>query len=76
MCLAESIAWARNRKTFGKKLVDHQIVKFKLAHMAREIEASHALIESLTYRISVLFVNGVTDAAPLEPWHHGPPRVA
>jgi len=65
VCLEESIVWARNRKTFGKRLVEHQIVKFKIAHMAREIEASHALIESLTYRISALLSAGDDWLTPL-----------
>lgn len=38
------------RETFGKKLVDHAVIRNKLAHMARKIEATHAWMESLIYQ--------------------------
>lgn len=37
-------------KTFGKKLVDHPVIRNKLAHMARKIEATHAWMEVLIYQ--------------------------
>jgi len=32
---------AQKRETFGKKLVDHPVIRNKLAHMTRKIEATH-----------------------------------
>ena len=40
------IAYAQQRKTFGKAIVDHQAIAFKLAEMATKIEAAHGLTVS------------------------------
>ncbi|MFI5956510.1 acyl-CoA dehydrogenase family protein [Cryptosporangium sp. NPDC051539] len=37
------VAYAQQRRTFGKAIVDHQAIAFKLAEMATKIEAAHAL---------------------------------
>ena len=39
-----AIAYAQQRQTFGKPLVGHQAIQFKLAEMATKVEASHALM--------------------------------
>ena len=39
-----AIAYAQQRHTFGKPLVGHQAIQFKLAEMATKVEASHALM--------------------------------
>ena len=39
-----ALAYARERRTFGKPIVDHQAVNFRLADMAVEIEAARQLI--------------------------------
>ncbi|HEY3181141.1 MAG TPA: acyl-CoA dehydrogenase family protein [Casimicrobiaceae bacterium] len=39
-----ALAYARERKSFGKAIVEHQAVNFKLADMAVEIEAARQLI--------------------------------
>jgi alkylation response protein AidB-like acyl-CoA dehydrogenase len=41
--LNEAIAYARERKTFGKPIISHQAVQHMLADMATQIEASRAL---------------------------------
>lgn len=40
VCYEEAFRYAMKRKTFGKRLVDHQAIRTKLAHMARQIEAT------------------------------------
>ncbi|KAJ5824735.1 acyl-CoA dehydrogenase [Penicillium robsamsonii] len=45
---------AMNRETFGKKLVDHPVLRLKIANMSRETEALQAWVESLIYQISQL----------------------
>ena len=50
VCLEESMKYAHKRRTFGQKLVDHQVIRHKLANMARQIEANHAWIEQIIYR--------------------------
>ena len=54
VCYEESIKYAHKRKTFGKRLVDHPVIRNKLAHMARQIEATHAWMETLIYQSSVM----------------------
>ena len=39
-----AVAYAQQRKTFGKVIVEHQAIAFKLAEMATKVEASHALM--------------------------------
>merc|ERR1712224_857251 len=48
-CVAESLIWARTRKTFGKNLVEHQVIQHKIAEMMRVSEASMAFLEQITY---------------------------
>ncbi|KAL9551022.1 hypothetical protein PS6_005211 [Mucor atramentarius] len=50
VCIEESIKYANKRKTFGKKLIDHPVIRNKLAHMIRQVEATHAWMESLAYQ--------------------------
>lgn len=39
-----SLAYARDRMTFGKPIIEHQAVAFRLADMATEIEAARQLV--------------------------------
>lgn len=39
-----SIKYARERKTFGKPIFEHQAIQFKLAEMATKIEAARLLV--------------------------------
>lgn len=53
VCLAEAIEYAKVRKTFGKPLVKHQVIRHKLMEMARQIEANYAWIENITYSMTL-----------------------
>ena len=44
-CLEESLAYAQNRKTFGKPICEHQAIQIKLADMATAVEAARLLVE-------------------------------
>ncbi|KAJ1570046.1 hypothetical protein HK096_004459, partial [Nowakowskiella sp. JEL0078] len=50
VCFSESLAYAHKRRTFGKKLVEHPVIRQKLANMARQIEATHSWMENLIYQ--------------------------
>jgi alkylation response protein AidB-like acyl-CoA dehydrogenase len=50
VCYEESVKYANKRRTFGKKLIDHPVIRMKLAHMARQIEASYNWLENLIYQ--------------------------
>lgn len=50
VCYEESVKYANKRQTFGKKLIEHPVIRMKLAHMARQIEASYNWLENLIYQ--------------------------
>lgn len=50
VCYEESVKYAHKRKTFGKRLIDHPVIRLKLAHMARQIEASYNWMENLIFQ--------------------------
>src|SRR3954451_17196800 len=50
----ETIEYTRNRKAFGKSILDNQVVHFKLAEMQTEVE----LLRALIYRAGEALVAG------------------
>ena len=38
------VAYSQQRETFGKKIVDHQAILFRIADMASKVEAAHQLM--------------------------------
>ncbi len=52
VCYNEALAWARERHTFGKRLADHQVIRHKLVEMDRAINAHHAWLELLAWRLN------------------------
>ena len=53
-CLEESFKYSLKRKTFGKRLIDHQMIRFKIAEMARQIEATQHWLENVTYQMKTM----------------------
>jgi acyl-CoA dehydrogenase len=51
VCYQEALAWARERKTFGKRLADHQVVRHRLVDMLASIESSLAMLEGVAWRL-------------------------
>jgi alkylation response protein AidB-like acyl-CoA dehydrogenase len=51
VCLEESLKYALKRKTFGQRLIDHAVIRNKLAHMARHVESTHAALEQITFQM-------------------------
>ena len=45
-CLEESLRYAQQRKTFGKRIAEHQAIQIKLADMATRVEAARLLTEA------------------------------
>ena len=43
-CLEDSLAYAKQREAFGKKIVEFQAIQWKLADMATEIDAARLLV--------------------------------
>ena len=52
VCLDEAVEWARNRETFGRPLIHHQVIRHKLVDMAQHLEATRALLESVAWQLS------------------------
>ena len=50
VCYEESVKYAHKRKTFGKRLIEHPVIRLKLAHMVRQIEASWSWLENLIFQ--------------------------
>lgn len=50
----KTIDYTRQRKAFGKSILDNQVVHFRLAELSTEIEAFRALV----YRATELYVSG------------------
>jgi citronellyl-CoA dehydrogenase len=49
-----TIAYTRERKAFGKSILDNQVVHFRLAELRTEVEA----LRALTYRAVEMYVGG------------------
>lgn len=58
ICVEDSIVFARRRKTFGKRLIDHQVIRHKIAEMARGLEGTQRALENYAYQVKC----GVPDA--------------
>lgn len=52
VCLAEALDWAKQRKTFGKSLVHHQVIRHKLVDMAQRITALESTLDVLAWRLT------------------------
>ena len=50
VCLDEALAYARERQTFGKPLIKHQVVRHRLVDMATRIAPVRALLLDLAAR--------------------------
>ncbi len=51
-CLESSIDWAKERQTFGKPLIKHQVIRHKIADMSMRIDATEALLNQLCWQIN------------------------
>jgi acyl-CoA dehydrogenase len=61
VCLQEATAWAKERKTFGKRLGEHPVIRSKLADMMRQIEATQAWTDLCAWQ----FIEGKSRPADL-----------
>src|SRR5206468_2134185 len=57
-CLDEALAWARERATFGRHLIEHQVVRHKLVEVQTRIHAARALVYDTAWKL---------EAAPRNP---------
>jgi acyl-CoA dehydrogenase len=51
VCYDEAAAYARERQTFGKPLIAHQVIRHKLVDMAMRVNATQAYLEATAWRV-------------------------
>jgi acyl-CoA dehydrogenase len=51
-CLDHSIAWAKERVTFGKPLIRHQVIRHKIADISAQIDAVEALMNQICWIVN------------------------
>ena len=61
ICIDEALAWAKERKTFGKALIENQVIRHKISEMSRMVNATRAYMELLTWKV----MNGERPTADL-----------
>jgi acyl-CoA dehydrogenase len=49
-CYDDALDWARQRKTFGSAIVDHQVIRHRLMDMKMRIESTRAWLDAVTAR--------------------------
>ena len=52
VCYEESLDWARERATFGKPLVKHQVIRHKLVDMSTKIDAAEAYLNTICWLVN------------------------
>jgi len=65
VCLEEAVSWAQERRTFGQRLADHQVIRHKIAEMKQRINASQAYLQNVSWQIQSGIAN-VGDIALLK----------
>lgn len=51
VCIEEAANWAQSRKTFGRRLADHQVIRHKIAEMVQRVNATTAYLEHCAWRV-------------------------
>ncbi|KAL2913410.1 hypothetical protein HK105_207022 [Polyrhizophydium stewartii] len=54
VCVEEALSYAQKRETFGQKLIEHAVIRNKIAHMIRRVEATHAWLENVVYQFQTM----------------------
>ena len=61
VCLEDAVKWARERKTFGKRLADHQVIRHKIADMKQKINSTQAYLQIVSRDMQ----NGLSNAGDI-----------
>jgi acyl-CoA dehydrogenase len=51
-CLEDALAWARERVTFGRRLVEHQAIRHKLVEMQTRVHAARAMVYDTAWKLT------------------------
>jgi acyl-CoA dehydrogenase len=52
LCIDESIAYAKERMTFGKPLISNQAIRHKIVDMSRKVNSCQAYMELLAWKLN------------------------
>lgn len=52
LCYASALDWARERRTFGQRLIEHQVIGHKFAEMSARIDMNEAYLERICWAIN------------------------
>lgn len=52
-CLDLTLAWVRQRETFGRPLASRQVVRHRLAEMARRVDVARTYVQSVATRVEM-----------------------
>ena len=52
VCIDESIAWARERETFGQPLIQHQVIRHKIADMSARADVTEAYLNQICWQVN------------------------
>ena len=52
MCLEDSVEWAKERQTFGKPLIKHQVIRHKIAEISARIDFVEALLIQICWEVN------------------------
>jgi len=52
VCLSEAITWAQQRETFGQPLIEHQVIRHKIADMSAKIDVTEAYLNQICWQIN------------------------
>lgn len=59
--MVEAIKFARQRQTFGKRVIDHQVIRHKIVEMIQRVDMAYAYLDMVVWR----FERGDTPVAEL-----------
>jgi len=52
VCVEESVRYAKTRKTFGKPLIEHQVIRHKIANMSKRVMACYGYMCLLAFAMN------------------------
>jgi acyl-CoA dehydrogenase len=52
VCMEDSIGWAKERRTFGRRLIEHQVIRHKIVEMSARIDSLEALVQQIAWQIN------------------------
>ncbi len=50
-CLDDALDWAKQRQTFGKRLIEHQAIRHKLVEMQTRVHAARAMLYDTAWKL-------------------------